>query len=402
MRNASKLILLLPLLIAAPAAFSQSITARFYPEKQEYVVGEPVVVVMEVTNDSSYAVIVSIDNCGWPDSNDFQVTNARIALDAGHPSCAAWGGGGGCGGSSNNYRTGPGAKFERRFVLHGRRDSHFDLSQPGWYHVRAAGRIRVYASDLREGATPVDVSSEFDIHVRDAYPGELESSYQRFVKDLTDSGYEPSVAIAALTQNPPKFLETVILSLAESTEGNLRFESVAGLKRLGTPAAHAKLLEMASGPDEVLAQWAIPALGELANPDDCDAMLKIALRERQTNQVLAYMAAGRICRKRAIPVLLRVLSTADVSFLQGIATALGDTESRDAIPPLISLLASPNDWVRRAAEEALFTLTHRPMEDVSTPDAAAKTISDWRSWWFMNRESAQVYGPDQCPANGSD
>jgi HEAT repeats len=401
MSQASKFAPLL-LLIATPVAFGQDITARFYPEKQQYVVGEPIVIVLEVTNRTSHAVEVDDENCRWMHASQFQVTNATVKAEVGLLGCASWGGiAGDC--LSGARRTPPGGTFEQRFLLDDPSLPQFDLSEPGTYHVKATRQVTIYRKnglgDIRE---IIDAENEFDIMLRNPDEGELEARYERFVKDLGSTDYKvSSLAGAALTQDPPEFLESVILSLADSRDMGLRYQSIQGLKRLATPAARTKLIDMASDSDESLAQQAIPALGEIANPKDCAAILKIAVHWRQYTQSQAYMAAGRICREKAVLPLTSLLSSADEELAMAIATGLGNTASRDAIPPLIGLLASPDRFVRRQAEGALFTLTHRSMQDVSTAEAAAQVSSGWRSWRLMNSESAQVYGPDQCPAASS-
>lgn len=285
-------------------------------------------------------------------------------------------------------------------MLNGLEYTQFDVSSPGTYHVIAKRTLAIYGErGFGDVIEHIDAESEFDILIREPAEGELETRYVPYVEELNSSDFRTQgLAAQAITQNPPKFLEPIILSMAESRDEGLRFPSINGLKHLATPAARARLIEMASGSDESLAQQAIPALGEIGNPQDCSAMLQIAGRATQYTQSEAYIAVGRICGERAVPVLAGLLPRADQQLAQGAATALGNTGSREAIPLLINLLASRDQWVRIEAESALFTLTHRAIQDVSTPAAAAQVSSDWRGWWFMNSESATIYGPDQCPA----
>lgn len=287
-----------------------------------------------------------------------------------------------------------------KFFLNGPGGSHFDISSAGTYHIKATKTVTIDGNGgFGDVIAKVVAEDKFDILIREPADGELEGSYAGYVEELSSSDYETrAFAAQALTQDPPKFLEPVVLSLASSEDQGLRFPSINGLRHLATPAARAKLIEMASGSDESLAQQAIPALGEIANPDDCAAMLRIAGRATQYTKAESYRAAGRICGERAVPILVGLLPTADQQLAQAAATALGNTGSREAVPPLINLLASRDQWVRTEAERALFTLTHRAIQDVSTPAAAAQVSSDWRSWWLMNSDSSQIYGPDQCPA----
>ena len=97
-------------------------------------------------------------------------------------------------------------------------------------------------------------------------------------------------------------------------------------------------------------------------------------------------------------MLASLLPSADDQLAAAVATGLGNTASRDAIRPLISLLLSSDAFVRRQADAALFTLTHhgkpRELNDSTDPK---QSYLEWRSWWAMNSQAAQIYTPDECP-----
>lgn len=375
---------------------AQQVTARFYPEKQQYLVGEPVIIVLEVANNSSRDVEVSDQNCDWPDSM-FEVTNTPFKKEKGLSGCAPWGGwAGSCGIGARKLRAG--SARQQRFLLRGPFNSQFDLSQPATYHVKASRTVSIYGNGFEDVLAREDVQSEFDISLREPRDRELEASYQRFVSDLQSTDYETKLlAVLALTQDPPLFLENVILPLAD--DRNTTYQSVHGLERLGTEAARKKLIEMASTGEESLRQQAIPALGRIGNSEDCDAILAIATHNHQYTQVQAYIAAGRICGEKAVWPVVSILPSADQQLAQGLAAALGNTASRDAVPPLISLLISPDAFVRREAIGALFTLTHRgSVPQFNDPVDSNKTFSEWRAWWAVNSRTAAIYGPDQCPS----
>ena len=86
-----------------------------------------------------------------------------------------------------------------------------------------------------------------------------------------------------------------------------------------------------------------------------------------------------------------------VEVLVYIATALENTHSRNAVPPLITLLSSPDESVRRGAEQALATLTHqRSQYGIADADSARESNRDWSTWWARNGAAANIYGPDAC------
>src|SRR5579864_1134774 len=58
----------------APHTSAQQIIGRFYPEKQQYLVGEPIIVVFEIVNKSPRAIEIAESDC--PSRHQFEVDNA--------------------------------------------------------------------------------------------------------------------------------------------------------------------------------------------------------------------------------------------------------------------------------------------------------------------------------------
>jgi len=55
--------------------------------------------------------------------------------------------------------------------------------------------------------------------------------------------------------------------------------------------------------------------------------------------------------------------------------------------------------VRRAAVDALATLTHRSQEPgIASLEAAAQTRRAWMAWWSGYGRRAKIYGPEDCAA----
>ena len=242
-------------------------------------------------------------------------------------------------------------------------------------------------------------NSEFDIAVRAPKDGELETVYQPFLNDLLSRDFlARSFAASAISQNPPTFTESAMLAMAD--DRMLANASIHGLKRLATPAARAKLVQMSdTSSPEYFRQPAITALGEIGNPDDCEVMLKIANENKNYTQALAYAAAGRICKEKAIPVLLNLVSSTGSQLLAGILHGLGNSTSRSAVAVLINILQSGDQNIRREASTALETLTHKESRyGVMGEDSAKQAYDEWTGWWSTNRSSAVIYSSDQCVA----
>jgi HEAT repeat protein len=246
-------------------------------------------------------------------------------------------------------------------------------------------------------------ASEFDITLRAPKPGELEAVYQPLFEELYSRNFTvQQLAASAVTQNPPPFAEATILKFAN--DSSLAYSSMAaghaidGLKRLATAATRAKLLEMASttSPEHVR-QPAIEALGEIGNPDDCQTMLAIAGASQNYTQAEAYIAAGRICKERALPGLAGLVGSGDSQLLMGVAGGLENTSSREAVSLLITLLQSPDRDARQHAAAGLATLTHRKStHGVEDEHSAKQSHAEWLNWWSVNGGTATIYGYDRC------
>lgn len=378
-------------LLQVPCASAQQVTGHFYPEKQQYLVGEPVIVDFEVVNGTNKVAEIGDFNCPWMNPHQFEVDNAppkrKIELFGCTPQAIA----GDCAGSIVEIPAG--RKYLKRLLLEG----PFELDFPGSYHIRASREQEIRAKGTHQVLADLKVESEFYLTLEPPTENELEAAYEPFLADLRSNDLAVRYfAASAVTQNPPPFAEAEILALANDPD--IPAASIEGLARLATPAARAKLLQMSSTKSpEYLRQPAIEALGEIGNSEDCEAMLDIASQNKNYTQGEAYIVSGHICKEQAIPTLLRVLPTADSQLLMYLATAFGNTQSLNAAPPLITLLANPDEFVRRDAEEALATLTHRKSQyGIADADSAKQSYMEWSNWWASNSKRASIYGPDAC------
>jgi hypothetical protein len=284
--------------------------------------------------------------------------------------------------------------YERRYLL----DGSFRLDSPGVYPIRARHKIDIYAggTDYRVIASQ-DLVSEFRLNIAEHDDKELASAYAPVLRDLdSQGGFTSSLAIEAVVQHPPRFLEEVILSLADHPQ--TAAASVTGLERLATPRAKAKLGELsAPGNPEAIRQSAISALATLGDPAYCSSMLSIGQESSQYSRWLALRAAGYLCGEKALPLLKSLLSSADSVSRFEVAYALGNSHSREAVPLLISLLLDANSNVRRASVDSLTNLTHRSSTSgIDQQEAAGTAHDDWIRWWASEGATAKIYRIDDC------
>jgi hypothetical protein len=364
------------LLAYVPVASAQQITGRFYPEKHQYLVGEPIIVVFEIVNNTAKAAEIGEGSCPWLDPHQFEVANAPSKRKIELYGCGEKGMAGSCLGSSREIPAG--GEYQKRLLLEG----DFEVGSPGRYHIRAKHEQTIRTKESNDLGIDLKVDSEFDVDLRAPNAGELEAAYQPLLDDLRSRDIVTrSFAASAVTQHPPDFAEAAILSLADDSV--IPATSIEGLKRLATPLSRAKLLQMASASSpEYLRQPAIEALGEIGNAEDCEAMLNVASENKNYTQAEGYIVAGRICKERALPTLNGLLAADGSQLLMGVAGGLANTSSRSAVPPLISLLQSSDRNIRRAAADALGTLTHRKSKyGIGDEDSAKESFSQWLGWW---------------------
>jgi hypothetical protein len=374
-----------------PRCSAQQITGRFYPEKRDYLVGEPIIVVFEMVNSTSDTLQIGEGGC-YEMSDQFHVDNAASKKKFTLFGCIG-GMAGSCMSSTRDISTG--GRYEQRLLLEG----NFELNSPGSYHIRARREQKITRKGVNGLGLDLKVDSQFDVLLHEPTEGSLEAAYQPLLNDLNSRDYTArSLAARAITQNPPRFAEPAILAMAD--DSITWYTSVEGLKRLGTPAARAKLLEMSSiSSAEYRRQPAIAALGEIANADDCQTMLNIAAESKNYTQIEAYVAAGSICKQEAVTVFSNVIATADPPLVGGLTYALKNTMSREAVSPLIGLLQNLDVNVRRQAVDALEMLTHRESHyGVEDADAAIEAYREWSRWWSDNGKTAPLYSPNECVA----
>ena len=87
-------------LAVGPCVSAQEVTGRFFPEKEHYLVGEPIIVDFEVVNGTDKVAEIGTDNCPWFNPKQFEVANASSSKHSGLVTCAGQGTAGSCLGSS--------------------------------------------------------------------------------------------------------------------------------------------------------------------------------------------------------------------------------------------------------------------------------------------------------------
>ena len=383
MKSGGLLLLMFAATTVPRPGWAEQIRGQLYPEKRTYLIGEPVFVVLDLQNTGSQPAWIST-SCAWLDTRFEAPTAPKPHRGVSLFGCAGGGIAGSCPGGAREIL--PGKRYTRRYLL----DGFFRLDSPGVYPIRAWHKVDIYAGETGyEIVASQELVSEFELSFIEGSEEELAPVYAPVLRDLKSPDSEISwLARSALLQNPPRFLENVILELADNPQTGP--SSVPALQRLATPQTKAKLAELAAGEN----QEAISALGELGDPAYCSLMLGIARKSRDYSRFIASRAAGNLCGQDALSLLTAMLDEADASSRFEAAYALGNSHNRQAVPMLVSLLLDADPNVRRAAKESLMTLTHRHPKNYDGP--ARVTHDDWANWWTSNGATAAIYRIDEC------
>jgi len=379
------------LLFQGTSVLAQEITVQFRPEKEEYQVGEPVFLVLDLVNAGSRTIRVSDGVC-WT-SAQFDIPDAPAPRGVSLYGCEGTGTAGSCLSGARDLR--PRQHLNRRFLVEGA--SRVDSA--GIYSVHIDHTTNIYKPDAFAITDSRKTVSNVDVVVREGTREHLAEAYRPLMQQARSP--DPAVrqlALAAITQNPPVFLEPLLLE--EADDPNDTRAVIPGLARLGTRAAKDKLAGLAWPKNpESLTQPAIQALAELGDRSYCPVMLDLAQQNAGYSRMIALRGAGYLCGEKAIPLTLRLLNSADQSLRYELAYALGNTHARDAVPILSDFLADRDENVRRAAVDALATLTHRSQEPgIASLEAAAQTRRAWMAWWSGYGRRAKIYGPEDCAA----
>jgi len=388
MKSGSLLVLMFVATGVPLTGWAEQISGQLYPEKRTYLLGEPVFIVLDLANAGSQPVWISV-SCTWLDTRFEAPTAPKPHRGVSLFGCAGGGIAGSCGGSAREVL--PGRHYKRRYLL----DELFRIDSPSAYPIRAWHKVDIYAGETSyEIVASQEVVSEFELVFIEGSEKELASVYAPVLRDLKSADPETnSLARSAVLQNPPRFLENVILTMAEDPQ--TAAGSIPGLQRLATVRAKAKLAELSAAHNpEYIRQMAVSALGELGDPAYCSLMLDIARESGDYSRFIALRAAGYLWGQDARPLLTAPLAEADASPRFEAAYALGNSHSREAVPMLISLLLDADANVRRAAKESLITLTHRHLKTYDWP--ARETHDDWANWWTSNGATAAIDRIDEC------
>ncbi len=399
------------ILLATPAFGQVRVDARL--EKTQFLEDEPIFVVVDVTNVGDEPLTNS--TCGGEFKLDIPGTSRRIPPNI--FGCSGGGAGVGvCGTEGRLFM--PGERISSRYLL-----TEYSL-KAGRYNLifsgRAGYRWNFNSKTQTGGSLPVSRHAETEPVLGDEVKLMLsfdilkgsEDDLKRVMSKYVSEANRPAKnddqlkrieARKAIIESAPPFLETLIAQFA-SEDTYPSAQAVEALGRIGNTESRSDLKKLyAQTKNENIRPFIVLTLARVGHADDstffADVLENLPQNEPWESKVAreikmyAALGLGRIGGDSAVRLLKTTLANVDPEVLPFIATALGNTGSRSAVPVLISMFG--NNPARNDVCIALSTLTHKAWCDGSGDDVRLQ--KDWQIWWDKNHSTVKIYETDQCP-----
>jgi HEAT repeat protein len=179
----------------------------------------------------------------------------------------------------------------------------------------------------------------------------------------------------------------------------LAYSAAEALAEIDRPSSRAELIDWFDRSDDLRVRSSIVrAVATTRHPDNLPFLASV-LPGRSTeidNGIRrdAALGIGMIGGEAAVEALRDAPHSADPLVAGAMLLALGNTQSKSAIPILIERAEGQKGYVSNDVCTALIALTHRSW---CSGVGLAETQKKWRTWWPANAEDVQVYSPDDCP-----
>ena len=224
----------------------------------------------------------------------------------------------------------------------------------------------------------------------------LDKTVSTLVSATKDS--DPSVRAAAIdalgATKDPRVVQSVLPELKDS-DWNVRFEVVDALSQIKDERVIAPLLDAAGDSDKSVRTSAHDNLESIASAPDTFAKTDdFAARLNDPNADIEMTAAeclGLMRDARAVPVLMKLITSSDPEVKLNAVKGLGEAGDRSALPMLRQLVTDPDLNMRGWSiiglgklkdEDSLMDLEHIATDDTQPQairDAAAASVEEIRS-----------------------
>ena len=393
-------------LLAAVPAFAQGLTARFYPQKSVYLLGEPIWFVFEVTNRGRTPVRIEYSTpygvCAFLFGYSFDVPGA---MTVGGWRCGYVGD---CAGR-RPILLAPGATYSQRLLL----NQWFVIDHPGRYRISASRQLRFGVRTdrfhLLLAPRSLTFKSQFEVDVVEGERAKVENALEPFLKNLSSHDFDRRIeAVETITAVAPQVLERTIIALANSGDSFARSRAIPALGQLNTPESRRVLAKLIEDREADYSWQAIDALAQTLDRTYVPLLEELARDPAWQNA--AVPALGELGGQAVVSFLAPLVHSPhgplnELSMQQLAISGLANTGSREAIPYLIEALRDP--FVHHDAVTALEQLTHLVIHEGTSqrwlfaedPKTAAKMAKRWQRWWKSAGKNAKLYALGDCTSS---
>lgn len=386
---------LLLTLLNATTLSAQAVEARFTTEKANYLAGEPVFLVLTVSNQGSESIWLDFKS---PDLSKLVCNDFAVEIPGAESAHEQWGCGfaGSCGRGLREVP--PGKSVSVRHLV----NREFRL-RPGTHMVHAHTLIVVHNQNLLDSSQVEQfaVSDTLKVAVQRSSQDQLKAAFQPIVAELNSPDpMRRREAAGAITELAPPFLEDILIELTKTSYASA---AITALRKADTLKTRDALAQIATGNgDSMLRMQAIGNLGRTRDRTYLPALLRLMESTDKQLQNAVAQAVGNLGGAGAVQQLAVLASSADADTRVAGANGLGTTHARQAVPVLIGLLVDSHPNVRIAASSSLFLLTHgialdgNEWADLATPEAAAAVHQRWVQWWKAHASISEIHGMADC------
>jgi hypothetical protein len=381
------------LLLLARAASAQVIVT-LHLAKPEFIAGEPIHVVLEVTNIGGDTLLLPACCVNVYLTVPDGTRRALPSMDPCHPL-------GGDIDESFESTSGPpliplrpGDHFAYESLLRG-----YALSA-GTYEVIAEGSIDIGRESMdrrsyNERLQPLSFIHILEVVIRAGSETDRIQAFSSYVTDSRDPDPERrGRAFAAIVEMAPPFLEHLIAALAPSS-----VRAIDALALIGSRQASGDLKALYKPSDEDW-QWnyVLRAIARIGRREDVDFLNRVLHHGSDQDRVYAALGLGKIGGDPAVRALVDADEHQPEIVRWVITNALGSTKSALAVDALIKRVGKspvPLDLTC----DALMDLTRRRWcADPPRDDDANVLRRRWTRWWKANARKIPLFrAADGCP-----
>jgi len=397
-------------------------TAHFEMEKSSYLLGEPIFCTFVIRNTGSrvfafrYRSPSRVLVRDYEQEPSFLVTGPdgrRLVDPAPRP----------CGGTQGTVVYGsvtlpPGQTESERWLL----NQWARFTGPGRFEVRAERRLALLEPDPKTGkfsekpAAFALAIEEMSFEVQPSTPALLAAAFQPYLAQVSDTkNHNPAEGVLVVTTLPQPFFFRQLVDMAKPVKPDRwdRREALAGLARLGTPAAWGAILKLASGAkssagpartestdqaEEPVRSYAVLLLAEKADPAFLSTLIEMLRTSPEPLRGEVLRALGFFSDARAYQTLFDNLHSAPIADRMNSILGLKNLGTREVVPALLAMLNDPEPQVRQVADFALEGVTgHKAgLSAEPSPAESARLADAWHAWWREHGGSFSPPHPAAC------